>query len=922
VTRSALPLLLAFIVISGTLVASASDASTQPAGCVSETGTGGACVDGTALDGATGVTLSPDGSTVYVASETSRAVSVFARDPTTGGISQLPGTDGCVSDSGTGGVCADGVALVGPRSVAVSPDGTSFYFPATTSAAVAVFSRDRTTGRLAQLPGAAGCVSETGTSGVCADGVALEGARSASVSPDGESVYVASFFSDAAAVFARDPTTGVLMQSSGTAGCVSETATSGACVDGVGLDGARTVAVSPDGKSVYLAAETSGAVAVFSRDDSTGAITQLAGTSGCVSQTGSDGACADVRALGGAGGVAVSPDGRNVYVASMSSHAVAVFMRNETTGALAQLLGTAGCVSETGNGGSCVDGRGLDRSRSVAVSLDGTSVYVAAETGDAVAVFSRDQTTGALTQLPGTAGCVSETGSGGACADGTALDGTRSVAVSPDGSSVYAASFYSSAVAIFSRDQTTGALTQLAESPTNSAPIVSAGHDQTITLPAGATLDGTVTDDGRPDPPATLATAWSQVAGSGTVTFQDASAVDTSASFSAAGTYILQLTASDGALSAFDELVVTVTNANEFAPVITSDGGGSSAALSRPENQTAVTDVDASDGDNQALTYSIAGGPDAASFAIVPATGVLTFAAPPNFEAPTDVGGNNVYDVTVQASDGSLTDTQTLAVTVTDVVENPSSPLYFSLVDRATVGAISADNEDVVFFDGTSFSLAFDGTDVGLAEFRIDAFSWIDADSLLLSFDSPGAVPGVAGTTDDSDVVRFDATSLGADTAGTFTMYFDGSDVGLTTSAEDIDALELHSNGHVLVSTSGAVSVTGVGGDDKDLLDFAPTATGTNTAGTFTMYFDGSDVGLTTNAEDVDAAAVGAGGKIYLSTFNNFSVTGISGADEDVFAFTPTSLGDTTAGTYSSTLYFDGSVFELAANDAFAIDLP
>jgi hypothetical protein len=48
----------------------------------------------------------------------------------------------------------------------------------------------------------------------------------------------------------------------------------------------------------------------------------------------------------------------------------------------------------------------------------------------------------------------------------------------------------------------------------------------------------------------------------------------------------------------------------------------------------------------------------------------------------------------------------------------------------------------------------------------------------------------------------------------------------------------------------------------------------------------------------------------------------VSGADEDVFVFTPTTLGGTTAGTYSSTLYFDGSAFGLAANDVFAIDLP
>ena len=65
--------------------------------------------------------------------------------------------------------------------------------------------------------------------------------------------------------------------------------------------------------------------------------------------------------------------------------------------------------------------------------------------------------------------------------------------------------------------------------------------DQTITLPSDATLDGTVTDDGLPNPPGALTTSWSQVSGPGTVTFADASAVDTTASFSAAGAYVLEL---------------------------------------------------------------------------------------------------------------------------------------------------------------------------------------------------------------------------------------------------------------------------------------------------------------------------------------------------------------------------------------------
>jgi 6-phosphogluconolactonase (cycloisomerase 2 family) len=435
-------------------------ASTDRAGCVSETGTHGACVDGTALDGASGITLSPDGMNVYAASETSRSVSVFARNLGTGAITQLPGKEGCVSDSGTGGACADGRALVGPRSIVVSPDGKNLYFPSTTSSAIAVFARDRTTGVLRQLVGTRGCVSDGGRNG-CALGRALAGARSAAVSPDGTSVYVVSFFSDAVAVFARNRRTGALTQLAGKAGCISDTGNGGACSHGVALNGARSVVVSPDGSNVYVASETSGAVAIFTRNHTTGALTQLRGAAGCVSQTGSGGDCIDATALGGAGGIAISRKGGYLYVASLSSDAVAVFSRGRLSGALRQLPGKTGCVSETGNRGACADGKALDRARYVSISPDGSSVYVAAEASNAVAIFSRDPATGTLTQLAGRAGCLSDTGSSGACADGTALGAARAVSVSSDGKTVYAASFASSAVSIFSRDPVTGALTQL-----------------------------------------------------------------------------------------------------------------------------------------------------------------------------------------------------------------------------------------------------------------------------------------------------------------------------------------------------------------------------------------------------------------------------------------------------------------------------
>ena len=92
--------------------------------------------------------------------------------------------------------------------------------------------------------------------------------------------------------------------------------------------------------------------------------------------------------------------------------------------------------------------------------------------------------------------------------------------------------------------------------PVNRAPAVDAGTDQGVTLPAGATLDGTVTDDGLPS--GTLTTTWTQANGPGTTSFAKPAAIDTTATFSTAGTYLLQLAATDGALTTTDTLQVTV----------------------------------------------------------------------------------------------------------------------------------------------------------------------------------------------------------------------------------------------------------------------------------------------------------------------------------------------------------------------------
>lgn len=102
----------------------------------------------------------------------------------------------------------------------------------------------------------------------------------------------------------------------------------------------------------------------------------------------------------------------------------------------------------------------------------------------------------------------------------------------------------------------------------NQAPVVDAGLDQMIILPAKAALDATVSDDGLPDPPGILDLTWSDA--SSKVTFANAKANYTTASFTDKGTYTLKLEASDGAATSTDEVTIIVNK----APVVETGLGG------------------------------------------------------------------------------------------------------------------------------------------------------------------------------------------------------------------------------------------------------------------------------------------------------------------------------------------------------------
>ena len=110
---------------------------------------------------------------------------------------------------------------------------------------------------------------------------------------------------------------------------------------------------------------------------------------------------------------------------------------------------------------------------------------------------------------------------------------------------------------IYNRLLSDAEVQSLANVPPNLAPTVNAGTNQTILWPADANLNGTVTDDGNPNPPGTVTVTWSEVSGPGTVTFANSNSVTTTANFSIAGNYHLQLAANDGQVTTISSVMVT-----------------------------------------------------------------------------------------------------------------------------------------------------------------------------------------------------------------------------------------------------------------------------------------------------------------------------------------------------------------------------
>lgn len=348
--------------------------------------------------------MSPDGLHLYSAS-LSGGLAVFVRDPETGGLTFAEAE----FEAENGVSCLDE-----PRSVSLSPDGSHVYVASSSvgsqaEGGIVVFWRQQTSGELSFME----CLRESDVEG-------LGSLDALTISRDGRRLYAVTTGESGDGeegeilVLERDQSTGSLT-------FVEMLVTGAASVGDIG--GSFHVLLSPDERFLYTASRKAN-MGVFARDTESGALSFV--------EAFRFEPIDDVQGLRVPFAVEVSPDGRDVYVASFSDEAITHFARD-----------SVGALTFVGASFDGVDGvEGLDSVNELAISSDGRHVYALNTIDGQVVVFEREAEAGGLTFLQ-----AIETGRF-----------ARDFVLSPDDCCLYVGVSSNPALYEYSRDSSTGLL--------------------------------------------------------------------------------------------------------------------------------------------------------------------------------------------------------------------------------------------------------------------------------------------------------------------------------------------------------------------------------------------------------------------------------------------------------------------------------
>lgn len=500
--------------------------------------------------------------------------------------------------------------------------------------------------------------------------------------------------------------------------------------------------------------------------------------------------------------------------------------------------------------------------------------------------------------------------------------------------------------------QATAQGADLSVTKTHGAGGVIAGGNVTYTIVVSnpgpeAAVAATVTDT----LPATLTGAsWTcaATAGSTCATQNGIDSIATTVDLIAGGSATFTVNAAVPAGTDGVQLVNTVNVAASNDPVAANNSATDTTTILAPSTNLAITKTDGvttvTQGGN--VTYTIVAsnaGPAAVTAAPVTDTMPAALSAM-SWSCSASVGGAcgaasgtgsiaTTVDLAVGATatftvngtvsataTGSLANTASIAVpagmtdtvltnnsaTDTDTIQLPVSVrAYITTTNNtAPTGAGgTGDDADVYAWNSNgTYARLLDASTNGLpTTANVNALVYRAPNDIYLSFSGNVTIAGI-GTVTGADIVRWNGTA--------WSLYFDGSDVGLTTTAENIDAFAFLADGSLVISTAGSPSVTGVtGATSSDLLrcvgSFGPT-----TSCTWSMYLDASDIGLSSTSENVRFVKVMPNGDIQLRTTGTFSTynppgtpAALSGNGSQVFSCNGPTIGTSSACTsFSSVL--------------------